>query len=103
MPTMEKAKLCPRCGHPGTPTGIQPGEDRSKVHTFRCDNERCQWNGTGFIVQVLSDGTIPERQPGPKQFDLMQVPGVAQMGRDILRRTVAEDPELAAFLEDKGL
>jgi hypothetical protein len=61
------------------------------VYTFHCDNNRCIWNGTGWIVQVNEDGTIPKREAGgAKAFPAL--PGwVETAARDTIRKVVAED------------
>lgn len=57
----EDTKRCPKCGKPGQPLAKTPGPHGSKIHQFRCDNQLCRWQGTGWIVQVNEDGTIADR------------------------------------------
>jgi hypothetical protein len=64
----EEARRCPKCGQPGNQIAIHPGGNGGMVHTLRCENERCTWYNTTWIVQVLKDGSIPERKAGPKQY-----------------------------------
>lgn len=73
MPTLEDAKDCPICNIPGKLAGTSPVAGGSKVLTFLCQNERCRWFDTGWIVQVKPDGTIPERKSGPKEFASLDV------------------------------
>jgi hypothetical protein len=72
MATIEDAKKCPKCDTPGERTGSHNGPKGSKVYNFNCTNQLCSWWGTGWIVQVHSDGSVPERPPGgPKEFDAL--------------------------------
>lgn len=67
--TIDEAKRCPRCSQAGQESGNHRGPKGSRVYTFVCMNEVCPWYETGWIVQVNSDGTIPEREAGPKEFE----------------------------------
>ncbi len=69
MATLEEAKICPRCSEPGRLSHEHKFRSGKKVITFMCDNERCRWYSTGWLVQVNPDGTIPERVAGAKQFE----------------------------------
>jgi hypothetical protein len=58
--TFEQAKLCQRCGQPGMDVGTSPSKKPGvKVHSIRCDNERCVWYNTVWLVQVNQDGSVP--------------------------------------------
>jgi hypothetical protein len=66
----EEAKRCPKCSTPGEVVATNPGPRRdSKVETIECMNDLCLQAHERWIVQVNSDGTIPDRQKGPKEFD----------------------------------
>jgi hypothetical protein len=69
MATWEEARLCPKCSVPGREVSTQPARvSGSKVVVLQCDNDRCSWHETQWIVQVLKDGSIPVRKPGAKEF-----------------------------------
>lgn len=59
--SFEDARRCPKCDELGHNAGKQRGPNRSTIHTFTCRNEKCPWNGTGWIVQVNNDGSIADR------------------------------------------
>lgn len=70
---LEEASACPICKQPGkevrrdrqrTPTGKM-----ATILTINCENERCRWNGTGWVVQLNDDGSIPVRNPNKKGGD----------------------------------
>jgi hypothetical protein len=67
MSTIEEASKCPRCGAQGFNASMSQGRRGSKVYTYTCQNDTCSWYKTGWVVQVNADGTIPERQAGPKE------------------------------------
>jgi hypothetical protein len=108
----EEAQRCPMCDQTGVEqdqlrtTEVSPSTGKPvTIHTFHCENSRCVWNGTGWIVQVNDDGTIPKRKEGGlKAFP--QMPGwIETAARDHIRQVVAEDgtPQLAqAWREREG-
>lgn len=69
--TIEEARRCPRCEQPSAlqkkMRGKTPGQE---VEIRICENERCKWFDTTWLVTINADGTIPVRQPGPKEFDI---------------------------------
>jgi hypothetical protein len=67
--TFEEAKICPKCKQPGEQTHVENGPRGSKIHTITCKTAVCTWFETGWVVQVLSDGTIPVRESGPRGQD----------------------------------
>lgn len=68
-PTYEEAKRCPKCKEPGEVTASKPAGLQGTLETVSCMNERCKWFETGWVIQVMPDGTIPVRaQNQPKQF-----------------------------------
>lgn len=86
--TFEEATHCPKCKEPGketmkTPTG------KGIVHTYTCMNERCTWFETGWVIQVLPDGSIPLREKGEKQFNAYTA-GQESMARGILQQVALE-------------
>lgn len=64
--THEEASRCPRCQMPGLEASKNPGDKRSTVYVYTCQNERCSWFETQWIVQVQEDGTVPIRPRGPR-------------------------------------
>lgn len=58
--TYEEASRCPKCSSPGKYLSESPGPHGSKLHTIACGNSRCTWYTTTYLVQVNSDGSIPE-------------------------------------------
>lgn len=60
--TLEEASRCPKCEEPGRYAGersLGPHGRQGKAKIFECENNRCKWFGTTWIVQVGPDGTIP--------------------------------------------
>ena len=55
----------------------RPSKDRSKIHIFRCQNDRCSWFDTDWVVQQLEDGTVPVRE-GMEQKTFPAIPGMTQ-------------------------
>lgn len=74
--TFEEAKKCPKCNQPGEDKFTKPSIDRRgqrvELHFIFCRTVLCPWNDTNWVVQVNSDGSIPEayNQLGPKNFPL---------------------------------
>src|SRR5262245_58990788 len=66
------------------------------VFIFHCDNNRCVWFGTGWMVQINPDGTIPMRPSGGDKAFPELTPAQETLARDTIRKIVAEDgtPEL---------
>lgn len=69
MATLEEATYCPKCKAQGKMVKETPGSRGGKVFVIHCQNEVCPWLGTGWVVQVKSDGTVAERQQGPKVYE----------------------------------
>jgi hypothetical protein len=92
-PQFTEASKCPICHEPGAPTGQRPAMDgrvhRGTAFTFNCENERCRWKGTGWVVQVLPDGSIPVDKRGPKKFETS--PGAESMGRRYIEQTLQQE------------
>lgn len=53
--TFEEAKRCPICSVPG-----QVLKRSGRMHTFICENDRCQKNGRTWVVEPRSDGSLPD-------------------------------------------
>jgi hypothetical protein len=70
MPSWEEARVCPKCGFSGVVVSDRslPARRGARMIALSCENDRCQTQGSGWIVQVNPDNTIATRQPGPKQF-----------------------------------
>lgn len=66
--TYEEASKCPKCDQPMQKTHSTKGDNRSTIHVLRCDTKLCRWYGETKLVQVLSDNTVPVRDPGDKDF-----------------------------------
>lgn len=79
--TFEEAKRCPKCDQTGellSTRGVADNEGRpAKLHILRCQNERCSWFDTDWVVQQLHDGTVPVRE-GMERKTFPQVPGMTQ-------------------------
>jgi hypothetical protein len=93
----EQATYCPKCGNKGALTSTHPHPERpgAKVEVWTCENQLCRWGGTGWTIQVNSDGTIPERKVGPLQYPAL-TPGQETMARDYLKRIQQEETEQSA-------
>jgi hypothetical protein len=115
--TYEEAQRCPRCSQPGkfvkavpiNNVGVQRG---TKVETYECVNERCEYGpsdhpvlgrqeGQRWGIQVNPDGSIPQkgtRDQQRKEYDIDRVTTDAQRqrARDMLaqqyQQSVAGDP-----------
>jgi hypothetical protein len=86
--TFDEAKRCPICKEVGNLTHTANGDAGSKIHTFTCQKSSCKWFNTGWLVQVLRDGTIPERPKGESEFPSLDVFAALrgdQMVADIMR------------------
>ena len=61
----QEATRCPECKEPGNvrvkrPAPPQAGLPRgTTVHVVYCENKRCEWFNTSWLVQVNPDGSIP--------------------------------------------
>lgn len=99
----DQASRCYKCGEPGVVIGEtnHPSRPGSKIKTLRCDNERCRdydanikslrWS---WIVQVDSDGNIPVREAGAKEFNTSPAAqAIAERNIQVLQQTtdVMED------------
>ena len=57
---LEKRKRCPKCDFAGREEGIRPSSDLTKkVMTMICENERCVWFQTGWVITLMLDGSLP--------------------------------------------
>lgn len=86
--TFEEAKRCPRCNQPGEDRKQipAPGIPGAKVHTIYCVSQLCPWYDTPWLVQVNSDGSIPQPQDHtrtPKVYQGFETHD--QLARDIER------------------
>jgi hypothetical protein len=69
----DAAKRCPKCEQPGNVRLIDPLLDGkgTTLHHIYCENERCEWYNTPWIVQVNADGTVPpprDNTDTPKEY-----------------------------------
>jgi hypothetical protein len=81
--TYEEAKRCPKCEEPGQEVSNKPGPRGSRMHTFRCPNQRCKWYSTDYIVQVNADGTIPD----PDAHRIKNFPALPTRSDEAVERT----------------
>lgn len=92
--SFEEAKRCPKCDQPGelqSTRNIKDNEDRpAKVHIMRCQNERCQWFETDWVIQQLEDGTVPVRE-GMEQKTFPKMPGMTQEKAAEQIQNIADD------------
>ena len=103
---------CPRCNMPGDLASSTPAfktypdgrrEHRGRTDNFVCRNERCRWYNTGWIVQTLPDGTVPERKKGEKDFPV-RTPESRTRARDALKRDGLIDPRFTGdVITDEAL
>lgn len=57
---LEKRKRCPKCDEPGREEGVRlSGDFTKKVMTMICENQRCQWFQTGWVITLMLDGSLP--------------------------------------------
>lgn len=90
MATIDEAKRCPRCSNTGQEVRNDVGPKGSRIYTFNCMNTNCKWYGTGFVVQVLADGSIPDRGRVEKEFPKL-TPGQEAMARRTLEDLQGRD------------
>jgi hypothetical protein len=102
--TFEEAKRCPKCGNPGQEKLVTPQRDGSRVHNFTCVTELCRWYDTGWVVQVMADGSIPIRQPGVKDHPAPSgwIKEIAERQLDTLRAAEEGDKDAAHELMPGG-
>jgi hypothetical protein len=65
-PTWAEASRCPKCATAGKVIHVNSRRDGSKLNTLLCENERCMWYSTTWIVQVRADGSIPTPEVRPR-------------------------------------
>jgi hypothetical protein len=72
--TYEEACKCPKCGLPGDVRSKSPARGASRpgavVHMVYCVNDKCVWYDTSWVIQVNSDGSIPEPTVTHKRGDV---------------------------------
>ncbi len=84
--TIEAAKRCPRCGNPGRNTKVSHNADRSRMETYTCESKNCPWFNTGWVLQIMGDGTLARRaENASKQFAMS--PGMENIGRNLVKET----------------
>ena len=57
--TYEEATRCPKCEEPGNARSKVPQGGGTTLHTVYCENTRCEWFNTPWLVQVNADGSVP--------------------------------------------
>jgi len=83
--SFESASSCPKCSNAGKEISAQKSSRGSTVYVFACVTEVCRWYNTTWIVQINSDGSIPERRPGDREFPKRPEMN-EQRGRDIINQ-----------------
>ena len=106
--TFEEAKLCPKCELPGDDVSSSAGKDsRGKpvvLHMIFCRNDTCKWYNTNWIVQVNSDGSIPQAysQVGDKKYPKLSQESVTRIEESIQRQLAAETEPGAEVRNPRG-
>lgn len=88
--TFEEASRCPKCDNTGEVKQTRPGPNKSQIHILTCQNPPCKWYQTDWVVQQLSDGTIPVREVTertPKTFPKLYIPQSAREVIDAIKDT----------------
>jgi hypothetical protein len=100
--SLEEASRCPKCKEQGAVSALVGGRRGSRVYTYTCQNDKCIWYNTGWVVQVNSDGTIPERPTaGPKQYPKPSQFSDAMAKRQIEDLAKAGDQGAIDFLKNQ--
>jgi hypothetical protein len=72
---------------------MKPARDgtanRGTAFVFKCLNERCRWFKSGWVVQVLPDGTIPINKPGPKKYETSD--WAKALGQQYIEQTLGQE------------
>lgn len=73
MTSIEEAAKCPKCSEPGRLSKtVNASNGNGKVRTYICENERCRWYSTGWVVQVDISGQLVEgNHRGSKSFEAL--------------------------------
>lgn len=69
--TYEEATRCPKCSEPGKARLKQPQGGGIMLHHVYCENRRCEWYNTCWIIQVNKDGSVPpprDHTNSPKEY-----------------------------------
>lgn len=99
---LARRQRCPKCSEPGRLEGTRPSQDLTKkVITMICENSRCEWFQTGWLITVMLDGSIPAEdapeilRAKPKAFPVLER-GVSgdQREADIRRMLEAHDANI---------
>lgn len=94
MANLDDALHCPKCKQPGNPVASHNSTGAKGqpvvVHSVKCENERCRWYDTTWIVQVNPDGTVPERKAGEKEFPAL-LPGHSAMAQRMIEDLKGQD------------
>jgi len=96
--SLEEAEHCPKCDQVGeVQMTVQLGRREGKAITYHCKNQLCRWFNTGWVVQVLPDGSIPNPSKGEKQFP--EQPFADSIARRELEQMAISDPTVARMVE----
>lgn len=96
--TFEEACRCPKCGQPGASTKQITHPSGTTIFTVLCENSLCLWYNTGWLVQRNRDGSIPERERGPRGADKDFVPYTPE--QEAYARRVLEDTQQRDLRQD---
>lgn len=90
--TFEEAQRCPRCDVPGEIKETRPSANHSKLHIITCQNSRCVWFETDWVVQQLSDGTVPVRETTERSRKTFpEIPGMTTEKATKQVKTITDD------------
>jgi hypothetical protein len=67
--SLEEAARCPKCKKVGKFDGANALDDGGHLNVYKCDNSRCVWLNTGWVVQTDKRGAVYERAFGDRGHD----------------------------------
>ena len=97
----EQAQKCPRCSAPGEILRTHLQRDQQgragKIHTMRCNNLKCNWYATNWVVQEDSEGYVMVRDSGHERKTFPQLATVLTQDEasalvDVLTQGELQDP-----------
>ena len=96
--TYDQARRCPKCNELGKEVGRRAGPRGSTFHTIRCENDRCSWSGTTYLVQVMADGSVAEpttdRQKSFPEHPTLTTERAEQQALRMLERSLGNGGEV---------
>lgn len=86
--THDSAKKCPKCGNYGTLVKEEKTLDlRYKGYVYTCENGRCTWAGTNWVVMVDEDGRVPMMDIGHTKKMFPKLKDITDAERARIRTT----------------